>query len=170
MDRDNQQKTLSESELGWLGGIIDGEGTISIHRMFSHGKNITLSPRISIPNTNIIIFSKVCSILDSLDIGRHVEKRDNKKNNKWKDCYIAQISNITGTKKFLDKMMQYFFGKKDQAELVLSFCNSRINTYENTHCKRSPYTEEEKNMYFQSIELNRKGKKEDSQRLHANLP
>ena len=62
--------------LDYLAGIVDGEGTISITRY----KN-TLTPYISIANTNIKLIEEISKFLGSLDIVFHVSKKQPKKSN-----------------------------------------------------------------------------------------
>jgi len=52
---------------------------------------------------------------------------------------------------FLEQIKPYFVAKKDQAELMIKFCESRIDN------PRAPYTQEEIEIYNRIRELNRRG-------------
>lgn len=162
----NQQETTSITKFAWLGGIIDGEGSIGVTRMMSHRKNPTYTARVSVGNTNMAIISEICKILDLIGITGHLEKRQRsvKNNDKnWKDAIVIQISNIKGVKCLLDTIFPYLIGKKAHAELVLRFINSRLKNYELKDRKIGspgpgcPYSKEELNLCEQLKELNKKG-------------
>lgn len=159
----NQQETISDIEMSWLAGILDGEGSIGISRMMSHRKNPTLTPRISIGNTNMDIINHVVDILKRIPITMFVEKRQKVNNKNWKQASVIQISHISGVKSLLDKVTPFLIGKKSQAELLLSFVNSRMEVYKKLNRtpgsggRGTPYTEEEQQLCDQIKILNKKG-------------
>ena len=166
MDRVNQQETATDIELSWLAGIIDGEGHIGISRMMSHRDKPTLNPRISIGNTNVLIISQVCKILDKIPISGHIEKRqkggkDGEKN--WKEAWVVQLSQIEKINAFLTKILPFLVGKKAQAELVQRFTESRMKNRK----YGAGYSDEEVSLYQQMAGLNAKGVNQDPQRLHV---
>lgn len=159
----NQQETISEFELGWLAGILDGEGTISINRLMSHRKNATLTSRISIGNTNFTIIRNLKRIFKKLKIKLFIQKNQRVKGKNWKSAYIIQISHIKGVKSLLDVITPYLIGKKLQAEIVLSFVNSRMKIYDRLGRvpgkggTGTPYTKEEISLWKKARKLNKKG-------------
>lgn len=159
----NQQETISDIEMSWLAGILDGEGSIGISRLISHRKNATLTPRISIGNTNMEIINHVISILKKIPITMFIEKRQKVNNKNWKEAVVIQISHISGVKDLLNKVTPFLIGKKSQAVLLLSFVNSRMKLYEELNRtpgkggRGTPYTEEEKQFCDQIKILNKKG-------------
>ena len=70
--------TITLADLGWLAGIIDGEGTVSL----SHGSNRSPHLRVSIYNGDPAILDKVHAILDGSGVGYHEfwDKRATKAN------------------------------------------------------------------------------------------
>jgi hypothetical protein len=159
----NQQGTVSDVELGWFAGILDGEGSIGISRLMSHRKNMTLTPRISIGNTNIKIIDYVRDILIRIPTTFFVEKRQTKIGKNWKNANVIQISHIQGAKDVLDIITPFLVGKKQQAEILLSFVNSRLDLYRKigrtpgSGGRGTPYTEKEKYLCEQIRILNKKG-------------
>jgi hypothetical protein len=65
--------TTTDAELGWLAGIIDGEGTVSL----SHGGNRNPHLRISIYNGSPAILDKCRAVLDGFGIA-YSERWDNR--------------------------------------------------------------------------------------------
>jgi hypothetical protein len=65
--------TVSDADLGWLAGVIDSEGTVSLVR--SQNRNPIL--RISIYNSSDLILDRVARILAALDVTwtEHVDAR-----------------------------------------------------------------------------------------------
>ena len=159
----NQQETVSDIDKSWLAGILDGEGSIGICRMMSHRKNPTLTPRISIGNTNIKIIDHVREILKKIPITMFLEKRQQVNNKNWKSASVIQISHIVGVKKLLDLIIPFLIGKKSQGEILLSFVNSRMKIYESlgripgSGGRGTPYTDEERLLCDQLRLLNKKG-------------
>ncbi|MFA6385939.1 MAG: hypothetical protein WCW29_04310 [Candidatus Paceibacterota bacterium] len=159
----NQQETISDIEKSWLAGILDGEGSIGISRLMSHRKNPTLTPRISIGNTNMKIINHVREILEKIPITMFIEKCQKVENKNWKQASVIQISHIIGVKKLLDVVTPFLIGKREQAEILLSFVNSRIKIYKSLNRipgnggRGTPYTDEEIKLCYQLKILNKKG-------------
>lgn len=59
--------TYTLADIGWLAGIIDGEGTVSL----SHGSNRSPHLRVSIYNGDPAILDKLHAVLDGLAIRYH---------------------------------------------------------------------------------------------------
>lgn len=168
---DNQQETVSEVEKGWLAGIIDGEGSISINRLLSHGTNITYTCRIQVPNTNVLITNKVQSIFNRLNVKGSTEKRQFGKK-EWKTCYIITLNSAQQACALLPLIIPYLVGKREHAEVLYQFVSSRIESKKNRSQKiifdkdnhmvagtrSDKYSEEEINCYKKLVVLNKKGK------------
>lgn len=157
---DNQQETVKEVDLAWLGGIIDGEGCIGIHRMMSHRTNATLSPRLIIGNTNADLVSHVCEILDSIPIAGYL-KVIRKGKGIEKDCWILQVSRMDQIKKLLEFVRPYLYAKRSQLDLVLRFINIREKVRSQPRGKELKgwaYTSEELSIHKEMGELNSRGK------------
>ena len=77
---DNQQATLTEADIGWLAGIIEGEGSLSMNAYDrkDRGCNLKVQTSIVIYNTDAGIINKATRILDQLDVGYYVKERDQK--------------------------------------------------------------------------------------------
>lgn len=65
----------TEAELGWLAGIIDGEGCIYAHwqnkRKYSTGGNVSVEIRVEA--VSFVMISKCASICDGIGVGYTIE-------------------------------------------------------------------------------------------------
>lgn len=88
---------LSEFEKGWLSGLIDGEGTLTIHYIKRNNKkgwklSDTYSTHVSISNTNLILLKKVQEVCRGGTIfmlSRNLKIKYS--NHNWKDSYVYNM-------------------------------------------------------------------------------
>ena len=72
---DNPQatlRTLTTEDLSWLGGVIDGEGCVSLYRRI-RGKAVNFTPEINISNSDPFFIEEVAKILEMAEIGHWVQ-------------------------------------------------------------------------------------------------
>jgi len=115
--RDNQQVT--DIEVGWLAGLIDGEGSFDLQ----HGHQWT--PRITITNTDQRIVERAVDIIHRLDVGVYVWTQT-KHNPRHKPIKRLAIRGVKRVHAFLPKIAPALVGKKDQAEKLLEFTSERL--------------------------------------------
>lgn len=122
----NQQAT--QIELGWLAGIIDGEGYL--------GFNISRKPKgassivamLHICNTDETIVLRAATIMRKLGITVYCRASDMSKYNKGngKIVYKAQVKRQSNMILLLDAVGNNLTGnKKQRGELILEYCKSR---------------------------------------------
>jgi len=126
---DNQQIRLDH--LSWLGGIIDGEGSITVDKRNSD----CVAPQIMIVNTDSNLVSKVLEILDEHNISRYIQCRQYKD---WKPTYRIYIAGFKRAQKFLTLIIPYLVSKQHRANLLLQFCNRRLMA------NKKPYSDADK--------------------------
>lgn len=117
---DNPQVT--DIEIGWLLGIVDGEGCYTMSKGSKGSYNVSMK----FVNTCPIIMDKIESILRRLGIPFHVYQSFRTANQR-----PAKRLEINGPRrliKFLDFVLPYDFGKKDQADLLHKYITVRLNT------------------------------------------
>ena len=147
----------TEVELAWLAGIVDGEGTIGIHRTNSKRyKHPYLRPHFQIVNTDLRILEKARAIVTAITGRPHNLVVTNKPGNGWKCGYrIAantQIANVL----LLPMLMPYLIGKREQAELVLEFSKCRLaRTGSTKHWYE--FKDRDEAIYSNCLQLNRRG-------------
>jgi hypothetical protein len=156
---DNPQETLLK-ELSWLGGIWDGEGTFAI---FSTGINKArqyYTPVCQVANTNAFIMKEIIDILDKLSVGFYIDYVEGSQLKNQKEIFRIRIKNIANVKRFIEIILPYVIGKKPVAEIVLRFCNKRLEAMQNSNRTSKfieYYDDEDKSLIVSSNELNKVG-------------
>ena len=141
MDRDNQQQTVSDVEIGWLGGFLEGEGSIclQIHRRSAkEGRKtgtIRVTPKVIFTNTDRGMIDACVSILTRLGVGKYVchSKPNNTKlcPKTSKEIHYVHISGMKRIKRLLDVLSPCLYGaKRSRCERLLLFVNRRLDQAE----------------------------------------
>jgi len=148
---------ICEYELGYLAGIIDGEGTITLERTGTRRKRtgqMGLSPRIYISNTVYSLIMYCTDLFRKLKINPHIKSQDR---GKWKKCYWLSVQGLSKVGKLLKAVLKYLVCKMVHAFLVLRFIEIRghINC-----AKGSPYGQEELDILKKIRALNHRGPSE----------
>lgn len=120
---ENQQERLRD--IGWLCGIIDGEGTVTMTFHARKGKQPLIRPVITIINTDIQIINKIIEILKLLEIPFWVNEKE--ATEKWKKRYRIEVSGIRRVMKFLPILIENLVGKKEEAILLQEWCSKRYS-------------------------------------------
>lgn len=110
-----------ETELAWLGGFFDAEGTISYMEMLN--KKYT---RWSIFNTDKTMIIKAQRIVEEV-IG-HVPKICNIKAQKenYKDGFQISVNSVYDVLLLCHKMLPYLYGKKKQCSSAIEFMENKL--------------------------------------------
>ena len=114
MHRDNQQQTANDLEIGWLAGILEGEGSIclTISMRNQRKQMLRVTPKIIFTNSDFELMESVIGILDKAGVGKWV--KHTKPNN------VSTLFKLNGktTKKFKDMMYIYVTGMKRVKRLL----------------------------------------------------
>jgi hypothetical protein len=133
----NQQVT--SLALAWLAGIWDGEGTFGIYR-YARRKDGKWSycGRMTLSNTSALMIKEIIRILELLEIKVDIwEEKTSRKVNHKKAIHLT-INRIDSVKKMCELLLPYLVAKKDRAELLIKFLDSR-SSYKRK-VKRDPKT------------------------------
>lgn len=166
---DNPQVT--EKNLAWLGGIWDGEGTISITKTLKKRGNINFQSKASIENSSVRIINEVCRILKNLNISYYIWTRV-PRSIKHKQMYVVNICKISNIKKFCNIIQPHLISKIEQADLLGKFTESRL--FKNGNIKKGrgrakKFSPEEIDLCNQIQVLNKLGPTETSTTLCKTL-
>lgn len=134
---DNQQVT--EVELAWLAGIIDGEGCVGMYNQNKRKGYHTVSPAIEIVNTDTELIEKVLDILIRLDCKPYIRGKNHnvKRKRTWKLAYNLKLQRMGKLLILLPRVIPYMTGiKRVKAEIMFQFILSRAG-------KRTYYSEYE---------------------------
>ena len=130
---DNSQ--ITEAEIGWLAGILDGEGSIILSNTkvpvskerYQHAERIQYAPKITMVNTDPELIAKYVKLLDKLGVGCGVYEKNSVNRLGNKQQWQVMVSRMKSVKIFLDLLLPHLTCKKAKAELLLRFINLRLN-------------------------------------------
>lgn len=179
----NQQPTLVE--LGWLAGLIDGEGYIGICRNNDYRNKVAYVgyiPMMHVCNTDEAIILKARDIMRKMGLNPYIRaaKTYNKKS---KDNYRVQVKHMNKLINLLSPILPYLTGhNQERAKLVVEFCESRLdqkalsvreskrinNNHHSATFKPKPYTERQLAIIEQVGKLTARGGSETT-RMAARL-
>lgn len=136
------------TEAAYLAGIIDGEGTITIHRHKQHGRvTYQLRPRLIVSNTDM----RLMRHLEGRYGGRIVAAQPKPRHKQaflWRVCGMADIL------KLVEDVRPHLIVKAAQADAMLSFIRSRAA--KNAVKAGAPYSDAEMAAYWTMFTLNRR--------------
>lgn len=167
MNRDNQQETGSVARIGWLAGIIDGEGSITLlvsHRDGKDGRKqaLRMSPRVIIGNTDPGIIGRVMEVLDDLGITRYVKHdrpmaRDIPGFHPTKAMTTVYVEGFDRVQRLLSAVLPHIAGEKRiRAEIILRFVAQRIKRCEDAgKAKNISYTKDDLDIVIEFLQLTR---------------
>lgn len=132
----NQQATEASSQfnLGWIIGMIEGEGLIGLYKNKSgNNKTYYLRPVIKIYNTEISLIAKCHEILLELGIPHHIyegKPRLKATNKEYKTLYSLYIQGIKRCDKALKVLRpELFTGQKGKnLKLIQEYIDIRLAT------------------------------------------
>jgi hypothetical protein len=138
---------VTDFELGYICGLIDGEGCIGIEKQKRKG-GFMLRPYIHITNTNSEVIDYARNVLGG---GIEIQRKKPPE----KDVYVLRIYNTKLLVETLSRIKDKLILKKRQAELVLEFCQSRINGAVD---RGLGYSDRELELYEELRKLNKRGR------------
>lgn len=130
----------TEAQLGYVAGILDGEGSISLSRSRCNTKaHLYRCPHVRIFNTDKRILNAVYAYVGG-SMSPHLDQYGNSK-----PCYRLEWNSKPRIAELLTKLLPYLVGKKERAVVMIAFC---LDTSPN----------EEKEGYWMELKnLNKKG-------------
>lgn len=117
---DNPQVT--DFELGWLSGIIDGEGCFTM----SPGSKGSYNVGIKLVNTNKLIIEKICEILRKLNLAFHIY--DSTRAFNQRPAKRVEINGVMRVEKALKVLLPYIVAKNEEAQVLFDYVTKRLAT------------------------------------------
>lgn len=105
---------MTERELAYIAGIIDGEGSISIERRSTQRKYPTYSVTVTIVNTNVRLISWLYDRIGGCLINKSVNPDRN-----HKAQFQIQLRHL-GAEALLNSVREYLIVKGEQADVALA--------------------------------------------------
>jgi hypothetical protein len=148
---------LSDLQLGYIAGLIDGKGSIGITSFQKKNGRYQFQVRVSIHNCNKDVMNYIMSVIGC----GHVNHRDRSMGLKnWKDSYTWSVT-CQNAFELLGIVKDHLIIKKRQAEVAIEMQKTFLDIKENQFgCNGLPNSFIEKRMSLKSLmhDLNRKGR------------
>jgi len=122
----NQQVT--QIEIGWLAGFIDGEGYIGIQRYKTRHDNMSHTVAMQISNTDEEMILRAQKIIQKMGVNPYIRKHGYGERNKPKSktVWVLVVHRMQPLANVLETVKPFLTGaKKERAELVFEYCASR---------------------------------------------
>jgi hypothetical protein len=154
---ENQQERLKEAEeLGWLGGIIDGEGCITLSKAVNR-KYKCVHPRLTVANTCPKMIKRIMQIFDKYHIAYWVRVRKGKNGTSIKrygSPYLPlteiRIQGFKRLRRLLPLIRPHLTSKDEKADILNEFIEKRLTK----RGYNTPYSEDEKELCLKLWRLN----------------
>lgn len=104
-------KMMTDLDAGWLAGIIDGEGCISLYKRPRRNNRFEWKISLTIANTNLDMCKRIEQLMDG---SFHIKPEDRERNHK--KVYVFQ-ANMIGIKSILPQLN--LIAKREQQKLIL---------------------------------------------------
>ncbi len=116
------------SDLWWLIGFLEAEGSFHISRRMSRNNEPNYSPEITVSNTRFLLIGKTVKTLYFHGMSWHIShhRPDNKNHSECKTVTIRGYMRVQRFLRVTSGMWQSSRIEK-KASLVLEFCNSRLS-------------------------------------------
>lgn len=111
---------IPNTDLAYLAGLIDGEGTISCSTNTTTKNILALQKQLSIFNTNLVLISWITT-----KFGGKVHSR--KRSSKWKEEHQVKWS-ATEASIILELVLPYLVIKREQAEIFIALHKTKANS------------------------------------------
>jgi hypothetical protein len=119
----NQQAT--EAEIGWLAGIVDGEGHIGLSKQNTK-KCRNVRPDMQIVNTDPDLIKKVVEVLRKVGVNPYVRERTHDRKT-WANNLIVTVGRFAGMDRVFLAIRPHLTGAKAaKAELIHELIKRRI--------------------------------------------
>lgn len=129
----NPQGTISDIELGWLAGMIDGEGTIAFSvyaRDESRPEWVRVKPQVLVTGTEKPVIERAVELMKKLGAGAHFEtreQRDPRWEGRYKPLHVATAAGFKRSAAVLRVVGPHLASvKKEKAEMVLRYIDQRL--------------------------------------------
>jgi hypothetical protein len=118
---DNPQASVTDLEMGWLLGILDGEGHVGLA---NHQSSKIFQPTIKFVNTNVNVIDKLVVVLNKMGQAHMIY--DAYRQSNQRPAKRVEINGMLRVQNFLDHIYKYDFAKKREVLALRSFIDLRL--------------------------------------------
>ncbi len=119
---------LPEWARGWLAGLIDGEGTLTVKRRRRVDGSVKYEPIIVINNTSRELLAKIREVCGCGTIVKHSERYTLMHPN-WNVVWRLEIKGSFNVVTILKQIYPFLIAKKRHAEILMKICEKLIEAY-----------------------------------------
>ena len=118
------QSRAKEVDIAWLAGLLDGEGSIQLYGKGDQYAHVHCKIRVAMCNGDCI--SDASRIIEEITYRKPILRANLKiaKTSKYPFHEIC-VSDQKSCRKLCEALLPYLRGKREQAEIMLSFCLAR---------------------------------------------
>lgn len=122
----------------YLAGFFDGEGSVGLYSHFRYGRNKEIKTELILPQIVITqrdrkILNQIEVFLESNNIGCHLRSAKNG------TIYRLVITGLKEILKFCEMVVNYSFCKREELDIMINYCLSRIERGNNSHYTEQDY-------------------------------
>ena len=133
------------TDLAWLAGIWEGEGSIMLYSRPRLKGNEQIVPSVSMGNTDIHIVNRARQIISNMGANFNFQEKHPKGGTR--PFYVVVSAHAGHIKTFLENVLPYMVGeKKAYGETLLAFVTRRVEKAKNQvgGLKHTPYDDEDR--------------------------
>lgn len=154
----NPHVLVDEIDLARLAMFIDSEGCISLNKAGCWKKVKAFNPKVRMANSNELLVNWAVDVFNRLGIKAHITPSKRCDDNpKWKRVYDIMVTGQSKCHELLTVIYPYLIGKRQQADLVLEWIESRWETHRPEGSKFIPYTKRQLTIVAEMSRLNQRG-------------
>ena len=109
------QASVTDFEMGWLVGVVDGEGHIGVSAN---------QPTVKFVNTNLNLVAKLKDILQRLHIP--YTEYDSFRTGNQRPAKRIEINSFPNVRLFLERICKYDFAKTEEAKALKRYCGLKM--------------------------------------------
>ena len=126
------KQQVTQIEIGWLAGMIDGEGYLGFQAYKTRNNHRSVSVELSITNTDEQMILRLQNILQRIGVNPYINNSTYKIKHKptHKNVWKIVLHRMNKVLKVLEIVNPYLTGQKqERGKLVLEYCQSRLVNY-----------------------------------------
>lgn len=149
-----------DTDLAWLAGFIDGEGTVGISRTNSKTwKHPYLRAAVQVPNTDRRAIDEMVRIIEEITGKRPSVAVSHRGNERCRMAWRVKVCTQWELLLLLPAVMPYLRLKQRQAELSIEFCKRKFGKSKRDGYRWHEFRELDEAAYQECLRLNARGTK-----------